>query len=40
MDFRHQLLSGNYPMICIKTEILDEICNIDDKQNYYDNIYK
>ena len=27
----HLLLSGNEPMICIKTEIPEEICNIDDE---------
>ena len=26
-----QLLSGNEPMICIKTEIPEEICEIDDE---------
>ena len=26
-----QLLSGNEQMICIKTEIPEEICNIDDE---------
>ena len=26
-----QLLNGNKPMICIKTEIPEEICNIDDE---------
>ena len=29
--YKHLLLSGNEPMICIKTEIPEEICNIDDE---------
>ena len=28
-----ELLSGNKPMICIKTDIPEEICKIDDELN-------
>ena len=29
--YKHLLLSGNEPMICIRTEIPEQICNIDDE---------